>query len=47
LGIEVMNLETLHPVQYNKENLLNPYFIVGTLDLLNQLYPSSTNRYLK
>jgi 3'(2'), 5'-bisphosphate nucleotidase len=37
LGIEVMNLETKEPVRYNKENLLNPYFIVGATDLLNKL----------
>ncbi|MEZ7839017.1 MAG: 3'(2'),5'-bisphosphate nucleotidase CysQ [Flavobacteriales bacterium] len=37
LGIEVLNLETNEPVSYNKENLLNPYFIVGATDLLRKL----------
>jgi len=37
LGIEVMNLETQLPVQYNKENLLNPYFVVGATSLLRKL----------
>ena len=30
VGIEVINQETQKPLQYNKENLLNPYFLVGS-----------------
>lgn len=37
LGIDVLNLETKEPVSYNKQNLLNPYFIVGASDLLKKL----------
>jgi len=37
LGIEVMNLETKESVSYNKENLLNPFFIVAASDILKKL----------
>ncbi len=37
LGIEVRDLGTQLPLQYNKENLLNPYFVVGATPLLNKL----------
>ena len=28
LGIQVINLDTGRELSYNKENLLNPYFII-------------------
>ena len=31
VGVEVINQETQQPLQYNKENLLNPYFVVNSL----------------
>ncbi|GGG26836.1 3'(2'),5'-bisphosphate nucleotidase CysQ [Dokdonia pacifica] len=31
VGVEVINQETQQPLQYNKENLLNPYFMVNSL----------------
>ena len=37
LGIEVMDLKTKKEVRYNKENLLNPYFIVAPSVLLKDL----------
>lgn len=37
LGLEVLNIETKKPLEYNKENLLNPYFIVASPVILKQL----------
>lgn len=37
LGIEVMDLKTKKEVRYNKENLLNPYFIAASSVLLKDL----------
>jgi 3'(2'), 5'-bisphosphate nucleotidase len=31
VGVKVLSLENEKPMQYNKENLLNPYFIVDAL----------------
>lgn len=31
VGVEVIDQETQQPLQYNKENLLNPYFLVNSL----------------
>jgi len=37
LGIEVLNIETKKPLEYNKQNLLNPYFIVASKKILSLL----------
>lgn len=37
LGLQVLNIETKKPLEYNKENLLNPYFIVASPVILKQL----------
>lgn len=37
LGLEVLNIQSKKPLEYNKENLLNPYFIVASPIILKQL----------
>jgi 3'(2'), 5'-bisphosphate nucleotidase len=37
LGGNVINVETGKPLEYNKENLLNPFFIAKTKPLLSIL----------
>ena len=37
LGGNVINVETGKPLEYNKENLLNPFFIAKTKALLEIL----------
>ena len=37
VGLEVLNVKTKKPLEYNKEDLLNPYFIVASAKILKQL----------
>jgi 3'(2'), 5'-bisphosphate nucleotidase len=37
LGIEVLDVGTQKPLAYNKENLLNPFFIVASSSLITKL----------
>ena len=37
VGIEVLNIESQQPLEYNKESLYNPFFIVASPLLLDKL----------
>ncbi len=37
MGLIVQNIDTLEPLQYNKENLLNPFFVVANQNILELL----------